>query len=164
MDLSRLKAPADWMRVIVRTVGATPPSARLLPVEHVPPIEDTAVKATYRFTDSARAELEKLLEQAESLTGIQIIVVIRSDDITQIADAADPPQILDADYAGTALPSIGVREQLWWFDPDTMISMPSIAQMPTLEPAGGTPTFYASGNGIEGGIFHAWFQIDFFSD
>jgi hypothetical protein len=36
--------------------------------------------------------------------------------------------------------------------------------MSALDPADGTPRFYSSGNGIEGGIFHAWFQIDLTQD
>jgi hypothetical protein len=63
-----------------------------------------------------------------------------------------------------ALSTFAVRAELWELDPDEKPSLPGVAAMSALDPADGTPRFYSSGNGIEGGIFHAWFQIDLTQD
>ena len=158
MDLGRLKQSADWMRVVVKLVEATPAGATLLPVMLTD--DSTATRAVFKLTEEGRAELARQLE-ANRPSGLQAIVVIRSDDLTQIADAGNPPEILDADYAGTFLKGVGQIEALWWLDPDLKLPLPAIAARPTLDPPNGTPAFVGSGNGIEGGIFHAWFQVRF---
>jgi hypothetical protein len=178
MDANRLAKPEEWMRVLLVPVGAagmTPVAAAaggqpgttgvalLVPVELVG-TEDaggTAKRATYGYTDAAKEFVDAALKKLKP-AGIVFVVVVRSDDLTQIADTADPPELLDADFAGTALPTPATRELLWWLDatkpltlPGTYLSASAIA-LPQGTPLPALP----SGNGIEGGVFHAWFAVN----
>jgi hypothetical protein len=111
--------------------------------------------AVFRFADAAKPLLERLKP-----TRLEIAVVIRSDDVTQIADAADPPEILDADFAATGLSTAVVRELVWLVDPPQAVPLLSGAPASPELPTGTQYPSLPSGNGIEGGLFHAWFAID----
>ena len=83
------------------------------------------------------------------------LVLMRSDDVTQIA-AKDDAELLDADFHGTLL-STEECDLLWTLQAlsaafggllKTALSTPP-SPMPALP----------SGNGIEGGVFHSSFQF-----
>jgi hypothetical protein len=178
MDANRLAKPEEWMRMLLIPVGATVSAehhaeaaptatgvsgALLVPVELVR-TEDaggTAKRAVYGYTDAAKERVDSIVEELKP-SSLMFVVVVRSDDLTQIADTADPPELLDADFAGTALPTPATRELLWWLDatkplplPGTYLTTSAIA-LPQGTPLPSLPT----GNGIEGGVFHAWFAVN----
>jgi hypothetical protein len=170
MDANRLAKPEEWMRVLLIAGGATVTpvaaaanptagAALLVPVELVP--GGSAKKAVYRYTDAAKEYVDSTLKALKP-SGVMFVVVARSDDLTQIADTADPPELLDADFAGTALPTPATRELLWWLDATKPLTLPgtylttSAIALPQGTPLPALP----SGNGIEGGVFHAWFAVD----
>ncbi len=192
MDPARLKAPNDWMRVLVvpgtptvdlgpgGVAPMTPAVARaaaplllgaagsgadigavLVPVEFVSTDPATA-RTVYRYTDEGEKAVHALRELLKP-DSMQVAVVIRSDDVTQIADTADPVELLDADFAATGLSGALTRELLWMLDVTGPVPIPVSPLFElTLElPASAAlPTLPSSGNGIEGGIFHAWFELD----
>jgi hypothetical protein len=167
MDAGRLNAPNDWMRVILflpkleiaREAETTGPSAAavVLPVEltRSEAGDDGGTTAVYGLTAAGKPLLDRLKP-----TELLVAVVIRSDDVSQIADTADPPEILDADFAATGLSPMLVREWVWLVDPPQAVPLQSAAlatpELPSTTPYPSLP----SGNGIEGGLFHAWFAID----
>jgi hypothetical protein len=175
MDAKRLAKPEEWMRVLLIPVGAaavTPVAmaagnqpgtgagvALLVPVKLVP--GGTAKKAVYTYTDAAKEFVDSKLKELKP-SGVMFVVVVRSDDLTQIADTADPPELLDADFAGTALPTPATRELLWWLDATKPLTLPGtyLTTSAIALPQGTPLPQLPSGNGIEGGVFHAWFAVD----
>jgi hypothetical protein len=181
MDQDRLEAPAEWLRVVA-LVRPTPtgdidvsdvgPSAGSTPAIPVPlelaRLEQSALDggdgwtAFYRFLpirppgSTQDEDLFALLGQLD-VDFVRFLVVARSDDVTQIVDADDPPELLDADYAGTKL-SPSMLDLFW--DLAAFLPALSAALVSSIElPAGESPPPLPSGNGIEGGIFHSYFDV-----
>ena len=163
LDVTRLQAPADWMRVVVIPVGTgdATKSAWILPVEArtTNVAGDSGKISTYGYAEAGQAKLKTLLTEAEA-TSLLVAVVIRSDEVTQIVDTSDPPQQLAAEFPGTELPLEFVRE-LWTHDATDVVELPgaglskgSLERDPQKMPS--LPT---KSDG-DGGLFHAWFEVD----
>lgn len=85
-----------------------------------------------------------------------VLVLMRSDDVTQIA-AANDAELLDADFSATDLTS-EICDLMWMLHPggsttSTPALLAAVAGAPSPMPK------LPSGNGIPGGVFHSSFQI-----
>jgi hypothetical protein len=171
----RLAAPAEWLRVMLlvergdkpedgKSVGPSGGGAvgRAIPLE-LDRTEPTALgggdgfTAYYAFT--FEGGLEALVDTIKRLdvNRARFLVVARSDDVTQIADTSDPAELLDADYKGTGLdPS--VLDLLWDLGP-LAAALPAALLGSVELPGGAAPPSLPSGNNIEGGVFHAYFDL-----
>ena len=78
--------------------------------------------------------------------------------MTQITAAADPTELLDADFAGTSLrpETLDLLWSAWVLTLIPGIGTALVSQLST--PPSPMPDL-PSGNGIEGGIFHSSFTI-----
>jgi hypothetical protein len=158
-----LAEPAEWLRVVVfsqkggmraaelnfeRLDGKTTAVYSFAPVKLGKPHENTANEVS--LAEALRAEGGKAT----------FLVQIRSDDITQIASKGDSPTLLDADYRGTSL--TGSELDLFWLAAGLLAAIPF--------PSGGSnaleqqvrlasPPSLPSGNLIEGGRLHSWFEL-----
>ena len=182
MNNDRLEVPAEWLRVVAlvqptETGGtgvteAVGPSASSTPAIPVPlelaRVEMTALDesegstAFYRFLpirllgSTDELDIFTLLGQL-NIDFVRFLVVARSDDVTQIVDAEDAPELLDADYAGTKL-SPSMLDLFW--DLSAFLPALSAALVSSIEyPAGQSSPPLPSGNGIEGGVFHSYFDV-----
>jgi hypothetical protein len=105
---------------------------------------------------SAQFSILDLLDQ-QGVDQIRILAVARSDDVTQIVDAEDEPELLDADYDGTRL-SAPMLDLLWDLGAILPTLPPAITNAVGF-PSGESPPALPSGNGIEGGVFHSYFDV-----
>jgi hypothetical protein len=166
MNAERLAQPDEWLRVML-----LPDAQRRVGVALRLELRDTADNAlsggegqtaNYRFAGTlgqlgnvgTNTGLRELLQKLEAKSA-WVLVMMRSDDVTQIA-ALDDAELLDADFHGTALTGEAC-DMLWTF------SILSATLAPTLAAAISTPPTpmpaLPSGNGIEGGVFHSSFHI-----
>ncbi len=166
MNAERLAQPDEWLRVILLP-EATQKVGVALRLEFRDAVDGTlsggeGQTANYKFvgmkgplgnagTTTSLRELLGLLEAKSAWA----LVLMRSDDVTQIASEEDV-ELLDADFHGTGLTS-EVFDMLWTFSILSATLAPAlvgaIATPPTPMPS------LPSGNGIEGGIFHSSFHI-----
>jgi hypothetical protein len=163
LNAERLAAPEEWLRVLLIPVSERHEVLRLpLELDHTAPktLSDTAGQtAYYRVGDGTLADphaIPALLTKLKAQEAL-VLVMARSDDVTQIV-AADDAELLDADFHGTRLTN-EVFDLLWNF----AASAASAAIAAALAGSQSTPPTPApqlpSGNGIEGGVFHAAFKI-----
>ena len=164
MNQERLEQPDEWLRVMVlpETDGA---QARgfTLHLELVGTSGDgDGQTATYRFagTQGQLGEVEGAAGLPELLTKLNVnkawvLVLMRSDDVTQIA-AADDAELLDGDFAGTRLTS-EICDLLWNVSVFAATLAPGLRTMIAAPPK--PMPALPSGNGIEGGVFHSSFHI-----
>jgi hypothetical protein len=167
----RLNAPDEWLRVIAflppsaddTTHPEVGPSAGHLagslavPVSFVGPQEETAegFRALYRFEPVRLAGTDPV--SILSVPQARFVVIVRSDDVTQIVDTSDPPELLDADYRGTGLDTPTL--ELLWSLPAQLVSLVRGVVDAIPRPPADIPPLPKSGNGIEGGVFHSYFDV-----
>lgn len=186
MNQARLDSPDEWLRLVALAASGEvvrAGTARAFPVPlELDRTEETTLDgsegftAYYRFRPievadptptSVREEAEvsaapvagaDLLELIESAgLAVRFLLVARSDDVTQIVDAEDQPELLDADYAGTRLePSM---LDLFWDLSQLLPVLPGSLLGAIGFPSGESPPNLPSGNGIEGGVFHTYFDV-----
>lgn len=91
-----------------------------------------------------------------------MFVQARADDVTQITGAADLTELLDADFAGTTLPpeTLDLLWSAWVLALIPGVGTALATQLANL-PQPMPDITQGSGNGIEGGVFHSTFTIDF---
>jgi hypothetical protein len=188
MNADRLAAPEEWLRLVgiadleVQREEATTVVTRAFPLaielDHTDPtsldgsegftayygfkpIPGTGSRTTGFEARRARDEGAELtildLLGDQGIDQIRILVLARSDDVTQIVDAEDAPELLDADYEGTRL-SPQMLDLLWDLGSILPALPPAITNAVGF-PAGEAPPALPSGNGIEGGVFHSYFDV-----
>ncbi len=174
MNQSRLAAPDEWLRVFVIPRKEGIPGVKMpLTLNRT---EATAISggtgqtAYYAFgelsidsggggvlshvftTGRQKIGFGDLIDAGE---GALALILIRSDDVTQIA-AKDDSELLDADFFGTSLTS--EMTDLMWSIPilstTTGTSLRNLIETPP-SPMPALP----SGNNIEGGVFHSSFLV-----
>ncbi|MCW3066284.1 MAG: putative rane protein [Solirubrobacterales bacterium] len=163
LNADRLAAPEEWLRVLLIPVSERHDVFRL-PLEldrtDAKTLADgTGQTAYYRVGDGTAADphaIPALLAKLKAQEAL-VLVMARSDDVTQIV-AADDAELLDADFHGTRLTN-EVFDLLW----NLAASAASAAIAGALAASLSSPPTpmpqLPSGNGIEGGIFHAAFKI-----
>ena len=175
MNDERLAQPGDWIRAMVMPPepdaggGADDHVNVLVPgggtgtrwplvLDHKKPKTLSGGEgqtAYYRFDDLAIGARTLTFRDAIAGAGSAwVIVLMRSDDVTQIA-AADGAELLDADFHGTGLTGEAF-DLIWVLSALTAISAPLVRAAVT--PPAPMPVL-PSGNGIEGGVFHSAFHI-----
>jgi hypothetical protein len=173
MNADRLKVPDEWLRVLVllkaEGAGGLPLQLELDHVTDTTLLGNTGQTAYYGFKPvtiptvsggtlaafhgAASVGFNELIQAVGS--GL-VLVLIRSDDVTQIA-AADDSELLDADFAGTSLTS-EMTDMLWSLGALGVTLAGSLRARIEVPPSP-MPPLPSSGNNIEGGVFHSSFQI-----
>jgi hypothetical protein len=176
MNLDRLKTPDEWLRVFMLPETDAPTIGLPVPLQLVDPPDSKTLSgaegqtAIYKFgplkvvggggglgalKDVGPNNTLDFTEVVTQLGGAWVLVLARSDSVTQIA-AADDAELLDADFYGTSL-TTEMTDLLWELP---IISTATGSRTATLmeTPPDPMPTL-PSGNAIEGGVFHYSFHV-----
>jgi hypothetical protein len=163
MNAGRLAAPAEWLRVLLIPQSERHEVFQLpLELDHTDATTlsgGTGQTAYYRVGDGTAADPHTIPALLAKLKAQQALVLVmaRSDDVTQIV-AADDAELLDADFHGTRLTN-EVFDLLWTFAASAASAAIAAALAASLSSPPTPMPQLPSGNGIEGGIFHAAFKI-----
>lgn len=150
MNQQRLTQTNPWLRVFqVFDMGEIVLRRVALKLDNVSPSDEGSV-ATYVFGE---VELQR---------SSRFLVLIRASGRT-IIDQSSPPLLLDADFAGSAIPD-RLLSQIWeqgedqgaeivfGVDPERSLVWDGFADTGATLPQ--------SGDGDEGGFFHSWFDLE----
>lgn len=148
MEVSQLQKPSPWLRVfLVQNFGRN--EIVVTPVAVAPGVDAPQPV----LPDAGFAELFPLRLRPDDLRrGARLLVQIRSEN-DQIVDTDTPAVELDAEFQGTQLTG-ALLDEIWKLDARKTFPQivwdsfqPSVASLPQ------------SGNGVEGGLFHSWFEV-----
>lgn len=178
-----LENPSEWLRVMVvieagTVAGAIPIPLRYLRTDAKTPAGDKNGQTVYyefgtpaasggsggqQDTNFLGAMRNMLGTLGANASGTALVFVqARADDVTQITGAADLTELLDADFAGTSLPpeTLDLLWSAWILALIPGVGTALATQLANL-PQPMPDITRGSGNGIEGGVFHSTFTIDF---
>lgn len=147
MEEANLQEADPWLRLWqLRSFGQNEIRVRRLPLELAAitdesVLEEEGITAVYRI----------LVDDIGELINCRFLVQMRSRD-GAIVDTSRPPQQLDAEFRGTRLTAAQLNE-IW----DTEEQMMRQTIWDRLVDTGATLPH--SGDGVEGGDFHSWFEL-----
>ena len=148
MEAAQIQKPSPWLRTfLVQNFGQNEIVVTPLPV--APGV--TAAQPV--LPDAGFAELFALRLRPDDLRrGARVLIQIRSEG-DQIVDTDTPPLDLDAEFEGTQLTG-ALLDEIWKLNARKTFPQ---AVWDSFKPS--TASLPQSGNGIEGGLFHSWFEI-----
>jgi hypothetical protein len=172
MNQSRLEAPDEWLRVFVIPMKEGIPGVKMpLKLDRTEAKTVSGKKgqtAYYAFQelsiDTGGGALSNVITTGRQISfgdlidvgqGALVLMLIRSDDVTQIV-AKDDSELLDADFFATSLTT--EMTDLMWSIPLLSAGTGSSLRNLIATPPSPMPTL-PSGNNIEGGVFHSSFIV-----
>jgi hypothetical protein len=151
MRQSQLNAPDPWLRLVAiissRPEVNAPSFAVRIPLTYEG-TENAPILGVAGVTEQYRIEVPRIV----AATTARYLVQIRAE-ADNIVDAAVPPLMLDADFAGTRLAPAQL-DALWALNGNAPADAATVAAL-----VSGAATLPQSGDGTPGGRFHSWFEV-----